>query len=155
MMKSAKKFLVSVLIFLTLCLLVGFGSKSVELLDKGQLIDLNKAIQNADLGKAGSTTSMEERNKEVPQEKLDDQNKTEKIETTEDMKEVYQVMVRGETILFENQECKNTEELKNFIEPLRLGKAGILVLDDYAEAHTYREVLNVIKEVGINYTEEK
>lgn len=139
MMKNVRKFLVFALMVSTLCLLVGFGSKSVELLDKGQLIDLNKAIQNADPGKEDDKISEDE-------------------EPTEDIKEVYQVIVRGETILFENQECKNTEELKNFIEsiePLRSEKSGISVLDDYAEAHTYREVLNVIKEAGINYTEEK
>lgn len=151
-MKSAKKIIACVLLFTILCLLVGFGSKSVELFDKGRLIDLDKAIQNASLGKEGSETYKKE---EVPQENLEDQNKTEKAEAAEKMKGIYQVTVRGETILFENQECKNTEELKNQITQLRSGESVISLLDDYAEAHTYREVLNVIKEVGINYTEEK
>lgn len=134
-MKSIKKFLISVLLFMTLCLLAGFGSKPIELLDKGRLIDLDKAIQNA--------------------ENLDDQNKIEEVDTMEKKKETYKIIVRGETILFEDRECKNTEELKKLITLLSSEKSGISLLDDYAEAHIYREVLEVIKEVGIYYTEEK
>ncbi|MBD5515844.1 MAG: hypothetical protein HDR06_14690 [Lachnospiraceae bacterium] len=154
-MKSRKNFLVSVLLFMALCLLAGFGSKPIELLDKGRLIDLDKAIQNADFGKVGSETSIKEKNQEEPQENLGDQNKIEEVETAEKKKETYKIIVRGETILFEDRKCKNTEELKKLITPLSSEKSGISLLDDYAEAHIYREVLEVIKEVGIYYTEEK
>lgn len=151
-MKKGKRLLISLLFCGMAFLIVGCGSKSVKLLNKEEmLINLDAAINNAELGKEGSKTALQG---EAEQETLNESEA--KIQNSEKQnKETYRVIVQWETIKFEDKECKDIEELKEFIIQHCTKESEVSLQDDGAEAHVYRDVLEMIRdmqgEIGFSF----
>ena len=118
-------------------------SKPVELLDKDLLINLNAAIKNADLGKEGSKTALQESVERESISKTEAEIKNIEIEA----KATYQITVHGEKIKFEDRECKDIEELKSLITQYCSKESELILQDNYAETHVYQEVLETIRDM--------
>lgn len=121
---------------LCLALLTGFGVKTVELLnDNPPLIDLEQAIQEAKFGQNGNEAH----------QIGDDPDKN--SETTGTGKTI-KVTVRGEGVWLEEHRFFSLDSLNTRLTGNYKSGDVILLVDDYAEAHFYREVLALIEKLN-------
>ena len=131
---KAKKILL-VISVLCLTFLAGFAVKTVQLLNENPpLIDLNAAIVEAKFGKNGNEAHAD--GGEDPDKQSETKGKQIKIR------------VCGEAVWMEEHrylslDSLNTRIISNF-------KEGdeILLIDDYAEAHFYREILAILEKLN-------
>lgn len=143
-MKSQRKKKLFLIVLLCLLTLAGFGTKTVQLLnDKPPLINLDEAIQEAKYGKNGN---------EAHQDGEDPDKDSEKIGNT------ITVTVHGEGVWLEAHRFFSLDSLKTrLIANYNIGDT-IKLVDDYAEAHFYREILSILErlntENGIVYFED-
>lgn len=148
-MKWLKKGVCVVTLLLTMIFLVGFGTKEVKLWNNAPLIDLDAAIKNADIGKQGNqVTKNEETDGKIVQEKVQkvDTQVVSKEPVIMESNEMYQVVIQGESIKFENESINDIEKLESLIEQNCTEKSTIILTDDYAETHVYHQILRMIEE---------
>ncbi len=110
----------------------GFASVEVDLLNNGKLIDLNKAIKEYPIGNEGSVSEV--------------------------LKEVtHEVSVRNKTIKYDGKIIKSANILLVVLKRDCTDNTPVELVDDYAEAHIYKEVLEVMESLSnegiISYTE--
>ena len=126
-----------------------WGTKPIELLDDKKLIDLDKAIEFAKPGadslfpieSTAVTTSVHTTTtKPVPKEK-----------------KIY-INVSSENITYDGKECK-FNELEEKLRKNNDKNTTFILNDDFAEAHVYKKVLNLLKdlnnEIVLNYKENR
>lgn len=148
-MKWLKKSLLMAMILLSMFCTVGFGTKKVELKDEAPLIDLEAAIKISDIGKQGNQTAINEKKPEkVAQENVQkSESQTINKEPVEVInKDIYQISIQDEKIKFGNEIVEDVETLEMLIEQKCTEHSKIILKDDYAEAHVYRMVLEMIEE---------
>lgn len=127
-------------IVLVVAVLIGAGKQPVELLnDNPPLIDLDAAIKEADFGKNGNTGS------ETGDPSQDQQGEEGDASQGDKNKEL-KIYVRDEVITYDKLEFRNVNTLRKMLEKDYKEGDVIKLIDDYAEAHRYREVLNMLKE---------
>ena len=141
-MKRIRKKIRKICVLFLCCSLVllfaGWGKKPVELLNEDPpLIDLDQAIQEAKFGQNGNTAPAQE-------EDLDGKN-TEHI-----------IMVCGKDIKYDGKTCNAPEDVRRRITSAGKKEDMLILVDDYAEAHRYKKVLEMLEELkkmGYQYTE--
>ena len=114
--------------------LAGFswGKKSVDLLKKN-LIDLDKAIEAARWG-------TDEKNADSEKDKTDkDSSKTGSASNNKSYVSTIKVRIYGKKIFIDGEEC-NKEDIEKKIKEKYSGNQKLIIIDDYAEAHVYRAV---------------
>ena len=144
-MKRNKKTIIPVILILAACilLLAGFArKKSVDLL-KDNLIDLDKAIELAEWGSEDNGQK-------------DGEIKDGKPVADTDTKIVSTIKVRvyGKEVFIDGEKCELSDVKKTLRAKFRVGNK-VRLIDDYAEAHVYRDVDKAItdlsKTLGFEY----
>lgn len=144
-MQKMKKATAAGLMILCMILLAGWGKRAVELLNNTPLIDLSKAIKEAPIGNPGGSLSLEESRAPLP--------------VQEKEKKQYRIKIKDTTITYKNRVCDMDDLKDKIIHDCGSQEAEIYLEDDYAEAHVYREVLAMLKElkesIGLEYQAEQ
>lgn len=144
-----RKITALLIVLCSIMLLAGWGKKQVELLNDKKLIDLSKAIENC---KGGDSLKPSD-NTGTDIEQGDGSQSDSMGE-----KEIV-ISVRNKTITYDNVQWKNIETIENKIRQDFEGNAVFKLVDDFAEAHVYRYLINVLSElqseIGITYTIEQ
>ena len=148
------------LIMVTMAFLVGWGKKSVELLDSTKLIDLREAIGLAKPGgsKGESDNESAQSDEEVSvNEALEDKSMDDTVESIEVPRNIV-IRIRNEEITYTYGSTVMNISVAELEKQLRNNfsvETSITLIDDFAEAHIYREVqgiLNNLKsELGLTY----
>ncbi len=133
-MKKRKKILLFLLVFACLTLFTGWAVKTVELLNENPpLIDLNAAIQEAKFGKNGNEAYQDG---EDPEKPADSVGKT------------ITITVKGEGVWLEEHRFFSLDSLNTrLVGNYKTGDA-IILKDDYAEAHFYKEILSMLEKLN-------
>lgn len=145
--RSRRHFTILIVAF-GMLLLVGFGKKSVELLNNSLLVDLDSAIVLSPIGTEGN----------------EDASNLESAPETEDTGAIAPIKAKTLVITIRDTQIKygktvvsDASRLKELlVEDIQKGDSVRLV-DDYAEAHVYRDVLGLLEEMsgneGFTYSE--
>jgi len=142
-----KKGLLVAMLLTSTVLLAGWGKKSVELLNKAKLIDLGLAIVPAAYGQEGNTANEEgEKNGEDSSQVSDeDKNQTQQPDKLGQKDANHTIAVRDERILYNGKVCKDVAALKSVLVRNYKAKDYVYVIDDFAEAHVYRQILDMLE----------
>lgn len=136
-------------ILLMMIFLVGFGKKEIELLDGKKLIDLSKAIEYAKPGgdleenKNTGDVSTEQQETETADA---NENKTE-TENLEDGEKIIVISVRDRSITYNGFNVLSVNELEECIRRDYKENVRFILIDDWAEAHQYRSIVEKLKEL--------
>ena len=131
--------------------LAGFswGKKSVDLLKKN-LIDLDKAIEAASWGTDEKKADTEKENKDKDSSETGSASNNKSYVTT------IKVRIYGKKIFIDGEECTK-EEVEKKIKAKYTGNQKLTIIDDYAEAHVYRDVdellVRLSDSMGFEYEE--
>lgn len=158
-MRKIKKTTIILLSILSIFFLVGWGKKSVELLNGTPLIDLNKAIKEAPIGNQGNTQKLEEYEMESDDIIMDSQIESvpnkESIISQEEKNVVYIIEINDTTITYDGKLCNEGDLEKKIINDCSNGAGSVRLKDDYAEANIYKRVLEILdklhKDIGLQY----
>lgn len=123
-MKQKKKIIFVALVFVA-ALLIGWKVKPVELIDNKLLIDLDTAIVEADWGQESN-----------PGESTQKPN-------PEEGDSIY-ITVWGEEILLNGEKVKDASVLQSYLSVKIKENSAVVLEDNYAEAHVYKEVYNLL-----------
>ena len=151
MKKTDIKKIITVLLLAALVpVLCGADKKNVKLL-RHNLIDLDKAIELAEWG--GDTTgNADESGAEETSATDNDKEGTAVI--SEPVITSVKVIITGKTIKMDGIEC-SPDELAQKIENTCKKDSKVFLIDDYAEAHVYRSVNDILleeqKKTGFSY----
>jgi hypothetical protein len=130
-----KKSLKIIFLLATVRALCSWGEKAVELLDSRKLIDLEKAI---DVSLPGGAAIFEDEGNDSDTEQDGSQNSSSKLLV---------VTVHGEQITYNQKSVSGADELAKKVSMDLKDGMKISLVDDYAEAHVYRDVLKALKAV--------
>lgn len=151
------KYLTIVLCLIAMASLTGAKKKSVELLNKSLLIDLDKAIKKVDFG-AGGNQSQKEKNKteqstennsisaNTAESDKRDEEKTDTSDSDSDSTSIV-ISVRDTTIKMDGKTVSNVDDIKTTIVEKYPNGISISLVDDYAKASTFREIIEVMKQL--------
>ena len=62
------------------------------------------------------------------------------------------IVVSGESVSLDGRACKNVEDFETMIRGKEYDSLSFVLIDDYAEATTYRAVKRVLEDVGKKYS---
>lgn len=145
MKKKNKLWMPFMAVGLAVILFAGWGKKPVELLnDNPPLIDLDAAIREADFGKNGNT----DQNAGDPSQENPGGNNGDSDHTSQEEGKTHVIKVRDREVTYEGESYGDRLAiLKNKL--IRAYRSGdfIRLVDDYAEAHTYRNALALVEEL--------
>lgn len=153
-----KKYTILLLTIFSFMFLVGWGKKSVELLNDKKLIDLNIAIERcipgADAPDDNDISNEEnENNNDVSTKVIPDDK-----EDIEEKDRTLVISVRNRTITYANVEYINMDKLKERIRQDNGERVTFKLVDDFAEAHVYKEVMSILAELeaefGLKYSKD-
>ena len=130
-----KKTLKIIFLLVTVITLCSWGEKAVELLDSRKLIDLEKAIE---ISTPGGAAIFEDDHNDTDTEQNGSQNPSSKILV---------VTIRDEQITYNQKSVSGVEELAKKVRMDLKEGMKISLVDDYAEAHVYRDVLKALKTI--------
>lgn len=139
-MKGKKR----IMLLLLLCatgVLVAWKIKPVELIDDKFLIDLDVAIQDADWGQEDS--SEDESNHSSEDNQNPDMNP---VKQPEEKAEIT-VLIRGERCYLNNVDMKTMSALEKYLSQRCSEETRVYLVDDYAEAHVYRQVHEYLRQL--------
>ncbi len=131
---------------LMLFFLVGWGSGKVKILQSEKLVDLNYyLVTRVGLNNADNESPAVQR-------------PSEESEGAPIKNFSHTIVIRGERITYDGVFVNGTDALKNkLIENFVMDLGAVKLVDDFAEAHVYREVLAVLnwaaKDKKLKYTE--
>lgn len=153
-----KKILTTVLCLSSVLLLCAWGTEKVTFLDKGKLIDLQKAIEFAKPG-ANHADGSEGDNSSKP----DSENENGNVPEVPVKDRIIVISIRDEIItyngsVYKEEILENTEAFENMLIRDNKDKTEFKLVDDFAEAHVYKCVLEILKkqhsETGLKFTYE-
>ena len=137
-----KKAILIMLALSCMLLFIGAGKKNVRLLRHG-LIDLDKAIELARWGgeEKGSSSDSVSENEESDS---DDSSPGQGGSTSSAKgRALIKIAIHVKQIELDGQEC-DIDDLEEKLEELCSRDSNVLLTDDYAEAHVYRRVNDII-----------
>ncbi len=143
-------------LILAVLFVCGFSTQKepVDLL-KSKLIDLDKAIDLAQWGAKPEADSEDESEEDADSQATSGWKTVTGVE--ESAPKTIKVRVHGTKAFLDGEECK-PEELEEKIRALCTGNESVLLLDDYAEAHVYRDADRILsrlmEEIGFSYEAE-
>ncbi len=144
-----KKIRLVAVLALALLFLVGWGKQSVKLLNDSKLIDLEAALQ---VCLNGSSMSEGDENTENPDAPVSTQ-----APTDPDEERTIIISVRDRVIIYDAGEEVPLNKLEARIRQDYGKKVTFLLVEDYAEAHVYRQIQAILSklnhEMGLEYTE--
>lgn len=144
--------LVAVIVF-ALLFLVGWGKQSVKLLDDKKLIDLEAALQEC---LHGDSMTQEEEDTDNPDEPVSTQVPTDPKEDIDEERTII-ISVRDWEITYDAGEKIDLTKLEYCIRQDYRDKISFQLVDDFAEAHVYRNIKAILSklsdEIGLEYTE--
>lgn len=130
--------------------IIRLGKKSVELLNNTLLIDLDKAIKDAPIGNQGNTLMSGELPSEETSDHSSENHPFQESEALQEEKKIT-ITIRDTKITYNDRVYSSVEEcdLENKIKAEnKNGIYHVQLVDDYAEAHVYREVLAILRELN-------
>ncbi len=151
------KFLAIILCIIVMASLTGAKKKSVELLNKSLLIDLDKTIKKADLGTGGNQSVKEDNKVEQSADnnsvsanaagsgKRDEEN-TDSSDLDSNPTTIV-ISVRDTTIKMDGKIVSSADEIKTSIVEKYPNGISISLIDDYAKASAFREIIEVMKQL--------
>ena len=155
-----KKYTILFVIF-SLMLLAGWGKKNVELLNDKKLIDLDAAIgiciPGADAAQASDNVvnQSDAENEEHNEENMTAEIALDDKERIDEEKQVRVIKIRAREIVYETVET-DIDELKNKLKQDNGKNVTFKLVDDFAEAHVYKEVKSMLseleQEIGLKYS---
>ena len=152
---NKRKTIVLLVLISALLVLGGWGKKKIELMTSGRLIDLEKAIEWTTPGTADKKTNTKEQ-----EQKTEEADTTKLDETAQNYSETaqnFKVRIHGTRVSFNGTEC-SVEELNGLVKQKCTANDKVKLLDDYAEAHVYHEVDDILKNlsesIGFEYDAE-
>lgn len=163
------------LLFSFLLLFVGWGKKNVELLNAKKLIDLNAALGNCVLG-ADAILPDDKENTEQTQISVTP-TVTPKLQSTPrptatprplvaltpqptatPTPRTIVISVRDRKVMYDTLDWESVDTLKAQIQKDHAAHISFRLVDDFAEAHVYREIMAILAELeaetGIRYTKD-
>lgn len=149
-MKHRKKKILLLVLCVMAAVLVAWKLKPVELIDDKLLIDLDATIQDADWGQEDSPGD----DSDAPTSTEDDG--TPDIAPTaepESWKEIT-IVIRGEKTKINDVTMHTLSTVEKFLD-MKCGEdTRVYLVDDYAEAHVYKAVYELLKQkqTGIAFT---
>lgn len=151
-----RKMNLSVLIGLFLLLLVGFGKKSVELLNDSKLIDLDAAIGIAKPG-GDAKEEANSSNQNVEEDSLE--HSEEKSDITDmDTQHIIVIKISEQKVTYDSIPWADIDKLEEKIRNDNRENVCFSLVDDFAEVHVYKKVLKILtdlhSEIGLIYTKE-
>lgn len=156
-----RKIKIVISICFLMLLLVGWGKKKIELLDDNKLIDMDKAIEYAKPG--GEWKKNENSSDSNKASDIDDQKTThDKNDNQEDVEigdsNIKYINVSEEAITYCGSQISK-DQLFDLLKRDNGDSIRFVLVDDWAEAHVYREVKAILLEakdtIGIKFSEEK
>lgn len=153
-----RKYKLLVLTVFSLLFFVGWGKKSVELLNNKKLIDLNLAIEKclpgAEIQNKEPISDNDEKVEElVPKVTVIPEDKV----TIEEKEKTIVISIRGRKITYNFVECE-VDKLKDTIRKDNGKLVSFQLVDDFAESHVYKRVMAILSEleleIGLKYTKE-
>ena len=143
-----------VLFIVSSFVLVGFGANTVTLLRKSKVIDLQKAIEFAkpggDEGEKADTTAKDNPDKKEVPEPVNTEIQAGPTSV--------KIIVSGKTIKIDGAIVNNPDLVESKIREIFKVENTYELLDDYAEAHVYKDVINVLaklnQDIGLEYSVE-
>lgn len=172
-MKRKRKLLL--LVSFSLLVLAGWGQKKVELLSDKKLIDLNAAIGKCLLGAEdliqddgseimnptttpGPVGSVTPKPTVTPRVTPTPRVTATPAPTRVPLPRTIDIRIRDQKIIYNYVEWPDIEILKEQIQKDHDERTTFRLIDDYAEAHVYRQMMDVLEELetelGLNYTKE-
>lgn len=151
-----KKILIIVLCLTSVLFICAWGEKKAELLDDRKLIDLDKAIEFAKPG-ADSIADTEGENEDDPI------SETEIQQQVPNEKSIIVISIRDESVTYNGVAYKkdifsNIEDFENMLKRDNKGNVKFSLVDDFAEAHVYKQIFDVLKklhsEIGLEFSYE-
>lgn len=141
-----KRRLITGALFLAAVLLVAWKVKPVELIDDKLLIDLDTAIVEAGWGQEGNPSDNPDDPKQDGEQEEDKENTGTTQKPNPDQKAIT-VSVKGEKIIMDGGIMEDVVALQSQL-TVALGKNATVVLEDnYAEAHVYKDVLKLLQDM--------
>ena len=149
-MKKKKSFFLLMAFSLVM---IGGAVKPVELLTSQKLIDLELTIKDAPPGYQGNpgTDNTGDSNKESDSTDSDDatsQSNTQIITTTEYTIKITDMSVVFDNITYDMDDEDDVKDLKTAILKRNSYSSRFVIVDAYAEAHTYRKVLELFQQLS-------
>ncbi len=148
-------------LILSYIIIAGFSlRRDVDLLNDHKLIDLDLAIKDAKVGTEGSKNAPDEKDEAQEKKEADEEevsvNKASTVPVRRAAK-TYTIEIRNKTIKCNNEIQKDAEVLKKLLISEYKEGCAVNLVDDYAEAHVYKEVramLDSLKDTcGLEYGE--
>ena len=135
-MSKNKRLIMIITLFILIPSVTGFGRKEIRLFygDK-KLIDLSAAIKTEPIGPEGRDDSGKENTVSVNRVPMDDS-----LNIT--------IAVRGQVITLDDKEITMTE-MKSFIIRNKNKVKSCKLIDDFADAETYKDVDRMLIDLGI------
>ena len=154
-----KKYWAALMLLCSLVFLVGWGKKKVELLNDKKLIDLNAAIERCI---PGANSSERPENAVSASDDSLEEALTQAVLTedhsAEETERIIIITVRDQTVTYDAETYTDLSMLKARIIRDNGEHVSFRLVDDFAEAHVYKEVLSILgdleAETGLNYTKE-
>ena len=150
-----KKYLLTIIIICSAVFLASWGKKDVKLLNDTKLIDLDAAIEKCISG-ANSAKEPETSDSASDYSSVEKEPNDETL--SEDIEKVIVITVRNQTITYNKEKYTDLNKLKAKIVQDNGEYVSFRLVDDFAEAHVYKEVLSILsdleEEIGLNYTRE-
>ena len=164
-----RKYKLLLLLFFLLLFLVGWGKKSVELLNDKKLIDLNAALGICipgaeELVSNNGKVTVAPRPTATPRPTVTPRpTATPKPTATPTPTEAPKprtiiIRVRDQKITYDSEEWKEVDNLEEQIRQDHGDLISFRLVDDFAEAHAYRRIMAILEEleaeIGIRYTKD-
>ena len=164
-----KRIHILLFVLIAMFVLIGWGRKEVKLLDgnKKKLIDLKKAIELAKPG--GSAGDLKEESEAASESNTVEDDEAPESESNavhdsiDDVAKDIVIIIRDENISYscgnDNRDSIPDTQLESRIRLDFASGAQVTLLDNFAEAHVYRNVRGILEklknDIGLTYREDQ
>lgn len=148
-----KRFIRIIILFMIFMVLTGFAYEPILInIPEGSFIDLTGGIDSS----LKTADSIYKRNHPTPTPRpAQVQNPTAAAQTPEEKVEtVVVVSVSDKIVKIGDMECQSVDELGEMIQEEQYDNKSFLLVDDFAEYKTYKQVLQILKDAGKDFQTE-
>ena len=148
-----KRFIRIIILFMIFMVLTGFAYEPILInIPEGSFIDLTGGIDSS----LKTADSIYKRNHPTPTPRpAQVQNPTAAAQTPEEKVEtVVVVSVSDKIVKIGDMECQSVDELGEMIQEEQYDNKSFLLVDDFAEYKTYKQVLQILRDAGKDFQTE-